>query len=80
MRIYSLQQFILFVDGNGRTARLLMNLLLLQDNYPLVIIDVKDRKTYIHSIQKALQGDADVLHVYLYSNRRYTRSILRKHG
>ena len=42
-----------FVDGNGRTARLLMNLLLLQQGYPLAIIKKEDRKTYINSIELA---------------------------
>ena len=44
-----------FIDGNGRTARLLMNLLLLQENYPLVYIKVEDRIKYIKAIQKALE-------------------------
>jgi Fic family protein len=56
-----------FVDGNGRTARLLMNLLLLQQNYPLVIIDVKDRATYISAIQKALQGKEDDYYNFMYA-------------
>ena len=43
-----------FIDGNGRTARLLMNLLLLQENYPLVYIKIEDRLRYIKAIQKAL--------------------------
>jgi len=43
-----------FVDGNGRTARLLMNLILLQDNYPLVYIRAQDRQAYINAIEKAL--------------------------
>jgi len=43
-----------FVDGNGRTARLLMNLLLVQDGYPLTIIDKEDRIFYINGIEKAL--------------------------
>lgn len=43
-----------FVDGNGRTARLLMNLLLLQENYPLFFIKVEDRQAYISAIEKAL--------------------------
>lgn len=45
-----------FVDGNGRTARLLMNLILLQEGYPLVIIENKDRKAYIDAIEKAQLG------------------------
>jgi Fic family protein len=43
-----------FVDGNGRTARLLMNLILLQETYPLVYIKAEDRLKYIKAIQKAL--------------------------
>jgi Fic family protein len=42
-----------FIDGNGRTARLLMNLLLLQKGYPLAIIKTKDRSTYIKAIEQA---------------------------
>ena len=41
-----------FVDGNGRVARLLMNLLLMQQGYPPIIIDPKDRLTYIDDMQK----------------------------
>lgn len=41
-----------FVDGNGRTARLLMNLLLMQAGYPPAIIRKEDRSTYIHSLEK----------------------------
>lgn len=45
-----------FVDGNGRTARLLMNLLLLHSGYPPAIINKEDRKSYISSIEKAQLG------------------------
>ena len=42
-----------FVDGNGRTARLLMNLILLQHGYPLTVIKNEDRATYIKALEKA---------------------------
>ncbi len=45
-----------FVDGNGRTARLLMNLLLMQAGYPPAIIRKEERKHYIASIEKAQLG------------------------
>lgn len=45
-----------FVDGNGRTARLLMNLLLMQVGYPPAIIRKEERKQYIASIEKAQLG------------------------
>lgn len=41
-----------FVDGNGRTARLLMNLLLMQAGYPSAIIRKEDRSEYINSLEK----------------------------
>ena len=41
-----------FVDGNGRTARLLMNLLLMQAGYPPAIIRKEDRNQYISSIER----------------------------
>ncbi|MEP7166473.1 MAG: Fic family protein [Candidatus Woesebacteria bacterium] len=45
-----------FVDGNGRTARLLMNLLLMQAGYPPAIIRKEERTQYIASIEKAQLG------------------------
>lgn len=41
-----------FSDGNGRTARLLMNLILIQGGFPPAIIRKEDRKIYINSIEK----------------------------
>lgn len=56
-----------FVDGNGRTARLLMNLLLLQAGYPPAIIRKEDRKQYINSIEKAqLGGSLSDYYVLMY--------------
>ncbi len=42
-----------FDDGNGRTARLVMNILLLQAGYPLVTILKNDRKKYYETLSKA---------------------------
>lgn len=46
-----------FFDGNGRTARLIMNLILMQCGYPLVLILKNDRKRYYDSLTKADKGD-----------------------
>ncbi|WP_240377184.1 Fic family protein [Bacillus piscicola] len=35
-----------FVDGNGRTARLLMNLILMENGYPPAIVKAEDEKRY----------------------------------
>ncbi len=39
-----------FVDGNGRTARLLMNLILLLNGYPMAIIKNEERTQYLDAI------------------------------
>lgn len=45
-----------FVDGNGRTARLLMNLVLMMHGYPPAIIRTRDRLAYIAALEKAQLG------------------------
>lgn len=45
-----------FVDGNGRTARLLMNMALLQQGYPVTIIPPIMRSAYISAIRQANKG------------------------
>ena len=42
-----------FPDGNGRTARLLMNLMLLRQGYPPVSVRPEDRKTYLDTLEQA---------------------------
>ena len=49
-----------FIDGNGRTSRLVMNLLLLSKGYPLANIqgDIDSRRAYYDALEKAnLQND-----------------------
>lgn len=48
-----------FIDGNGRTARLLMNLILLQENYLLSIIPPVTRREYIDSLEQAHTDDRE---------------------
>jgi len=53
---YKLVSIHPFTDGNGRTSRLLMNLLLIQEGYPPAIIRKEDRLAYINSLEKAQTG------------------------
>jgi len=46
-----------FSDGNGRTSRLLMNLILMQAGYPPIIIRKQDRIKYYDNLQQANEGD-----------------------
>jgi Fic family protein len=45
-----------FNDGNGRTARLLMNLILLRGGYPPIAVRPEDRNDYLHALQQEQCG------------------------
>ena len=56
-----------FNDGNGRTARLLMNLILIRGGCPAVAVRPEDRPAYIAGLQQAEAGGGnDVFDVLLY--------------
>lgn len=47
-----------FSDGNGRTARLLMNLMLIRAGYPPIAVRPEDRKQYLDALEHgSLSGD-----------------------
>jgi len=46
-----------FLDGNGRTGRLVLNLLLVRLGYPPAIIFKGERRRYLAALQRADQGD-----------------------
>lgn len=46
-----------FIDGNGRVARLLMNLLLMRFGYPIAIITREDRLRYYDTLETAQSSD-----------------------
>ena len=46
-----------FPDGNGRTGRLLMNLELMKERFPITIIKKKDREDYYNALEKAHSND-----------------------
>jgi Fic family protein len=46
-----------FTDGNGRVARLLMNVVLLRFGYPMTTIRRVDRKSYYDCLQRADKGN-----------------------
>lgn len=50
-----------FVDGNGRTARLAMNVLLMRSGYPLAIILKHDRRKYYRVLQAADHGKSEAV-------------------
>ncbi len=46
-----------FVDGNGRLARLLMNLRLMRAGFPPTILRREERRAYYSALEKADKGD-----------------------
>jgi Fic family protein len=46
-----------FIDGNGRTGRLLLNLILVRLGYPPIIVLKQQRAAYLAAMQKADNGD-----------------------
>ncbi|MDR1931842.1 MAG: Fic family protein, partial [Spirochaetales bacterium] len=69
-----------FIDGNGRTARLVMNLSLLQSGYPIIIIPPILRNDYISTIRLANKGDLQpffdfILNVEYESAKDYLRLL-----
>ncbi len=53
---YNLVRIHAFDDGNGRGARLLMNLLLIRKGYPPAIIRRETRRKYLETLSEADQG------------------------
>ncbi len=54
---YEINRIHPFTDGNGRVARLVMNLVLLQNGYPPVIIKNEEKEKYYDSLEKADNGN-----------------------
>ena len=57
-----------FADGNGRTARLLMNLLLIRGGYPPVAVRPEDRKAYLDALEHgSLKHDLDPFQAFMHA-------------
>lgn len=68
-----------FVDGNGRTARLLMNLLLMQAGYPPALIKKEHRLKYINAIERGqLYGEMEDYYGVIYEGVENSMQIYLK--
>jgi Fic family protein len=74
-----------FKDGNGRTARLVMNLHLLQSGYPPLAIMPPQKPEYIETLERAHHGDIESFRAFierleLAEIKRYLEAIHRAYG
>jgi len=72
-----------FIDGNGRTGRLIMNFMLLRDGYPPINVKFADRQRYYdcfdsHYRDKAAAPMVEMVAGYLEEQLRRYLSILEK--
>lgn len=63
-----------FIDGNGRTARLLFNRVLLSAGYPVTVIAPEDRLTYLKVSEQAQTGGNSEPY-YLFMRKAIEKSL-----
>jgi Fic family protein len=56
---YNMVRIHPFDDGNGRGARILMNLILIKKGYPVAIVKNENRRQYLTALNQADKGDID---------------------
>ena len=73
-----------FADGNGRTARLLMNLALLQSGYPITIIPPVIRADYLEAVKAGNREDfvpfINLISCMVYESQREYLRLLKDLG
>lgn len=57
-----------FADGNGRVARLLLNCILLQNDYPPLVIPKESRRAYVTALEQGqTAGSTDDYYRFMYA-------------
>ncbi len=67
-----------FDDGNGRTARILMNFILMQSGYPPVIIKTEDKENYYSTLRQADAGILEPFVNYIANNLIHSLELMIK--
>lgn len=57
-----------FVDGNGRTSRILMNLILIRCGYPICIVTQEERLRYYDALEESQAGNLTPLIELIYES------------
>ena len=73
-RIFRLTAIHPFADGNGRTARLLMNLLLIRGGYAPIAVRPEDRKQYLDTLERG-SLDENLTPFQVFMHRRLNETL-----
>ncbi|MDP2665962.1 MAG: Fic family protein [Candidatus Diapherotrites archaeon] len=68
-----------FQDGNGRTARIVMNYILYQNGYGMIDIETKERQTYINALERcnyANNGRALAIRLVRRFKKQYEKALI----
>jgi Fic family protein len=65
-----------FDDGNGRVARILMNLILMQAGYPPVVIKTQEKEAYYRALRQADGGDLDKFVEYVIGELLHSQDLM----
>lgn len=57
-----------FADGNGRTGRMLLNYILMKNDYPPIIIQKRTRADYLEALRRADKSDPSKIEINDYKN------------
>ena len=69
-----------FDDGNGRVARLLVNYILMKNDYPPIVVKSDDKRGYLTALQKADAGDREAFQDYMAAQLRHSLELELKAG
>jgi len=67
-----------FDDGNGRTARLIMNYHLMKNGFPPVIINSADKSNYFYALRQADNGNLNAFVEYIAKQLEYSLELALK--
>ena len=73
---YNMVRIHPFDDGNGRGARILMNLILIKKGYPIAIIKNENRRKYLSTLNQADKGDINSFFMLVANSLIDTENII----
>lgn len=67
-----------FRDANGRTGRLIMNKILLQNNYPLMLVFKDNKQAYFNAIKKARENKNKAYYQFMLEQQLKSYQLTKK--